>query len=371
MNLLIYLIFFLLIFEKFKCREQQRERKLLHLGGIENDPNVQFQCKGALGDYAACLCNNNVKEVACINAQFVDTAIFQYMLGHYNDIEQLTFHGNNFQDLPDGSLFGPAILENLRVLNISANYIVNLHRNALSGCPNIEILDLSNNEIVLSEENIHFLDHTPRLKKLYLRRAFTTPLNKSNQFNLLIRLLEKAQLKRLEVLDLSYNYFNNIPFNLPCSLPSLRHLDLRQNMLKTLSLNISCLPRISKINLERNYFHFLDSEFQTFGEQLNKNNALTQLQLKNNFYCDCNSNIWIKWIREHSNMIDDYRALICSRSSPPKFTGTRLSEVSIELLDCQTDLYATGGKFKNNFGFLNIFILFLINYFCQKIFPKF
>uniref|UniRef100_A0A915NUG8 Uncharacterized protein n=2 Tax=Meloidogyne TaxID=189290 RepID=A0A915NUG8_9BILA len=245
--------------EDLKCREQQRERKLLHLG-IENDPNVQFQCKGALGDYAACLCNNNVKEVACINAQFVDTAIFQYMLGHYNDIEQLTFHGNNFQDLPDGSLFGPAILENLRVLNISANYIVNLHRNALSGCPNIEILDLSNNEIVL----------------------------------------KKAQLKRLEVLDLSYNYFNNIPFNLPCSLPSLRHLDLR------------------------NYFHFLDSEFHTFGEQLNKNNALTQLQLKNNFYCDCNSNIWIKWIREHSNMIDDYRALICSRSSPPKFTVSEL-----------------------------------------------
>jgi hypothetical protein len=78
--------------------------------------------------------------VACINAQFVDTAIFQYLIGHYEfvtvdkliiwiysidpnrNIEQLTFHGNNFQDLPDGSLFGPSNrLENLRVLNISAN----------------------------------------------------------------------------------------------------------------------------------------------------------------------------------------------------------------------------------------------------------
>uniref|UniRef100_A0A1I8BH72 LRRCT domain-containing protein n=1 Tax=Meloidogyne hapla TaxID=6305 RepID=A0A1I8BH72_MELHA len=325
MNSLIYIIFLFFQLNKIKCREQQqRERKLLHLGA-ENDPNVQYQCKGALGDYAACLCNNEAKEVACINAQFVDTAIFQYMLGHYNDIEQLTFHGNNFQDLPDGSLFGTATLENLRVLNISANYIVNLHRNALSGCPNIEILDLSNNE-------------------LYLRRAFTTPLNRSGQFNLLIRLLEKAQLKRLEVLDLSYNYFNNIPLNLPCSLPSLRNLDLR------------------------NYFHSLDSEFQTFGDNLHKNNALTQLQLKNNFYCDCNSNIWIKWIREHSNMIDDYRALICSRSSPAKFTGTRLSEIPIGLLDCQTDLYVTGGELKYNFGFFNIFILFLIKFIYQKIF---
>ncbi|KAF7636543.1 hypothetical protein Mgra_00004131 [Meloidogyne graminicola] len=317
MNLIQFyiLIFLLFILNNSKGREQQqKERKLLHLG-IENDPNIQYQCKGALSDYAACICNNEIKEVNCINAQFVDTSIFQYIIGYYSNIEQLTFHGNNFQDLPDNSLFGSTILENLKILNISANYIVNLNKNALIGCPNIEILDLSNNE-------------------LYLRRAFTTPLNRSNQFNLLIRLLETAKLKNLELLDLSYNYFNNIPYNLTCSLPSLKYLDLR------------------------NYFNTLDSEFKLFGNNLIKNNNLIQLKLKNNYYCDCNSINWIKWIKQHSTMIEDFRSLICSRSSPTKFIGTRLSEIPTELLDCQIDLYTSRGKRNNKL--LNIFKLILI-----------
>ena len=306
---------------------------------------MEFQCRGALGEFAACLCNDEDREVACINAQFVDTAIFQYLIGHYDSTEQVTFHGNNFQDLPDGSLFGPSTrLERLRVLNISANYIVNLHRNALAGCPNIEVLDLSNNEIVLSEENVNFLSHTPNLKKLFLRRAFTTPLNRSGQFALMLRLFETAQLNRLEFLDLSYNYFSSVPLNLACPFPALRHLDLRQNILTGLSLNTSCLTKIGRINLEKNYFHALDPDFRAFGDQLHALNPLAQLQLRNTFFCDCSSAQYIQWIRGHSTMIEDYRSLSCSRASPPKFTGTRLSEVPIGQLDCELDLYTSGGQ---------------------------
>lgn len=54
----------------------------------------------------------------------------------------------------------------LQVLNISANYIVNLHSNALRGMANLLVLDLSNNEIVLKEEDITFLSHTPKLKQV-------------------------------------------------------------------------------------------------------------------------------------------------------------------------------------------------------------
>ncbi|KAI3415771.1 hypothetical protein GPALN_005355 [Globodera pallida] len=197
---------------------QERQRQLRV--GVEIDPNVQFQCRGALGEFAACLCNDQSLEVACINAQFVDNAVFQYVNGHYNSAVQLTFHGNNFQDLPEGPLFGSHTLDRLRVLNISANYIVNLHRNALRGAPNIEVLDLSNNEIVLGEENIHFLSHTPRLRKLFLRRAFTSPHNRNAQFALMLKLFEKADLRRLELLDLSYNFFSNVPSQLPCPFPS-------------------------------------------------------------------------------------------------------------------------------------------------------
>lgn len=62
------------------------------------------------------------------------------------------------------------IYSDLVSLNLSANYIVNLHSQALQATPNIKILDLSNNEIVLTEENVHFLDFTPKLT--HVRKKF-------------------------------------------------------------------------------------------------------------------------------------------------------------------------------------------------------
>uniref|UniRef100_A0A914HDM6 Uncharacterized protein n=1 Tax=Globodera rostochiensis TaxID=31243 RepID=A0A914HDM6_GLORO len=328
-----------LLFPGLAPSPQERQRQLRV--GVEIDPNVQFQCRGALGEFAACLCNDQSLEVACINAQFVDNAVFQYVNGHYNLAVQLTFHGNNFQDLPEGPLFGSHTLDRLRVLNISANYIVNLHRNALRGAPNIEVLDLSNNEIVLGEENIHFLSHTPRLRKLFLRRAFTSPHNRNAQFALMLKLFEKADLRRLELLDLSYNFFSNVPSQLPCPFPSLRHLDLRQNLLGSLFLNSTCLAHIGTINLERNYFHSLDAQFRTFATELAARTPLVQFLLRNSFFCDCSSGEWIQWVREHSGMMADYRFLICSRASPQKLSGSRLSEVPLGHLDCQTDLLSS------------------------------
>ncbi|VDO25373.1 unnamed protein product [Haemonchus placei] len=165
------------------------------------DPNLQFLCRGSLSDYAACQCKEDEGEVACINAQFVDTEVFFNLNAHYKTLQKVTFHGNNFQDLPSSSLFGPVSHSRLHTLNISANYIVNLNSNALKGLPNLRVLDLSNNEIVLKESDVDFLTHTPRLTHLYLRRAFTATINRTVQFDLMMRMFQKANLKHLEIRD--------------------------------------------------------------------------------------------------------------------------------------------------------------------------
>lgn len=46
------------------------------------------------------------------------------------------------------------------------NISVNLNSNALKGLPNLRVLDLSNNEIVLKESDVDFLTHTPRLTEV-------------------------------------------------------------------------------------------------------------------------------------------------------------------------------------------------------------
>lgn len=40
---------------------------------------------------------------------------------------------------------------------------MNLNSNALRSVPNVQVLDLSNNEIVLTEKDVDFLTHTPKL----------------------------------------------------------------------------------------------------------------------------------------------------------------------------------------------------------------
>ncbi|VDK86126.1 unnamed protein product [Litomosoides sigmodontis] len=322
----------------------------------EEDPNSLFQCQGSLSDYAACQCREQESELSCINAQFVDTDVFLNVNNLYRHFRKVTFHGNNFQDLPDSPLFGHDEHENLEVLNISANYIVNLHSNALRGMPNLLVLDLSNNEIVLKEEDIDFLSHTPNLKQLYLRRAFTLLVNRTMQFSLLMRMFKTANLQQLNHIDLSYNYFTKLPYNLPCPFLSLRYLDLRQNFLQTINLNTTCLSKIETIDLSRNHIHQLD---ETFRQGIGKHAQPNSLLLRNSFHCNCESIDYIKWIRS-TDKIRDKQQLSCRRASPSNYAGVELVNVPLGKLDCTVSLVLTPNTGNTLFSATLVFFTVLL-----------
>ncbi|GMT04843.1 hypothetical protein PENTCL1PPCAC_27017, partial [Pristionchus entomophagus] len=326
----------LLIFSSLLLISHGRERNNGRQQFASEDPNSRFICEGQLAEYAACQCNEAEGDVSCINAQFVDTSIFASLESYYKGLNRITFHGNNFQDLPSGSLFGSSSssYSNLDTLNISANYIVNLHSNALQGLRNLKTLDLSNNEIVLLESDIGFLQNTPKLTELMLRRAFTMTSNRSSQFDMMMKMFEKAKLEKLEVLDLSYNFLSSIPFDLPCPFPKLTRLDLRQNFLTNFVVNETCLANIRTIDLSRNQIHSLDAPFR----QLANNLKDESLILKNSFYCDCKSGEWIQWLRS-TRVVREKSSLICDRASPSTYKGTRLVEVPIDKLDCSIDVW--------------------------------
>lgn len=324
----------------------------------QEDPNLQFLCRGSLSDYAACQCKEDEGEVACINAQFVDTEVFFNLNAHYRSLQKVTFHGNNFQDLPSTSLFGSVTHSHLHTLNISANYIVNLNSNALKGLPNLRVLDLSNNEIVLKESDVDFLTHTPRLTHLYLRRAFTATINRTVQFDLMMRMFQKANLKHLEVLDLSYNFLQSVPFNLPCPFPSLSSLDLRQNFLKSLAVNASCMANIRFLDLSRNQLYSLSTSFR----QLASGAQADTYVLRNPFHCDCKSSDFVTWVRS-TNVIRDKHTLVCDRASPRKFVGARLVEVPLQQLDCSVNLFAMNSHRRQ---FLTALLTVIITFFFNQ-----
>ena len=86
----------------------------------------------------------------------------------FSGIRKLTFHGNNFQDLPNEPLFGHTRFEALHTLNLSANYIVNVQSAALQGAPNIRVLDVRKSGFWLIGE------HKQQLEFLRVQTFFKT-----------------------------------------------------------------------------------------------------------------------------------------------------------------------------------------------------
>ncbi|CAD6189137.1 unnamed protein product [Caenorhabditis auriculariae] len=319
-----------------------------HFAGEAID--AELLCEGQLAEHAACQCRQVEGDISCINAQFVDTNIFVDIAKNYKSLQSVTFHGNNFQDLPQDPLFGRGTHDFLLRLNISANYIVNLNPNALRGMPNLQILDMSNNEIVLKPSDVEFLSHTPALTQLYLRRAFTSTVNRTIQFNQMLEMFQKAKLNNLQVLDLSYNYLQSVPYGLACPFPSLHTLDLRQNFLKSFDVNVTCIKNLHTINLNRNSFHTIPTSFQKMADSL----APQTFLMRNPLYCDCESHEYIAWIRS-TNALRDRNSLVCSRASPKNYEGVRAMEVQVEKLTCNERFIKSCHQMN-----LPLFVFFLI-----------
>ncbi|KAJ1356403.1 hypothetical protein KIN20_014110 [Parelaphostrongylus tenuis] len=190
--------------------------------------------------------------------------------------------------------------------------------------------------------------------KLYLRRAFTATINRTIQFDLMMRMFKKANLKYLEVLDLSYNFLQSVPYDLPCPFPSLTTLDLRQNFLKTLFVNGSCLPNIQFLDLSRNQFYSLTPSFR----QLASTAQMNTYVLRNPFHCDCKSTDYISWVRD-TNVIRDKHMLLCDRASPRDFVGARLIEVPLQKLDCSVNLFVMSSRNPSPYFTFPIFLLLI------------
>ncbi|CAI2358165.1 unnamed protein product [Caenorhabditis sp. 36 PRJEB53466] len=328
--------------QEYQYREEAIENKLI--------------CAGKLADYAACQCDPSAGDYSCINAQFVDANVFLDIATNYKYIKSVTFHGNNFQDLTSTPLFGSDSQSSLSKLNLSANYIVNLNSNALRNMPNLQVLDISNNEIVFRQRDVDFLTHTPRLTQLYMRRAFTVTINRTQQFELMLEMFRQAKLEYLQVLDLSYNFIHNVPFEIACPFPSLHTLDLRQNFLKNFIVNETCIKDVNTINLSRNQFYVIPDDFRALADKAQPETFL----LRNQFYCDCKSKEFITWLRS-TKSVREKNSLVCDRSSPKLYIGARIEEVPLNKLTCDEPLFTSYSPSRN---FIIPMIFSVVFYYC-------
>lgn len=272
--------------------------------------------------YPQCQCNET--RVSCVNAQMTDTDLFLH-LNDYPNVVSVTFHGNNFEELP-ARVLGTTEYIQLRYLNLSANYFVKVDAGAFLHMPNLVSLDLSQNEMRFDELDVDLLSPLPKLQELRLRKAFPRSMpNASQQMDLFRRMLQKAKLTKLRLLDMSYNELERIPERLGCTVPNLEILLLMGNSFRFFHADISCYKSLKKLDLSDNYFARLDQRFMRFCDQLPRNAISLQ---RNPFVCDNRSRDFIEWLRTTPAVQD--KTLIMCQLGPDDGCRIRVLDKSLE-----------------------------------------
>ena len=114
------------------------------------------------------------------------------------------------------------------------------------------------------------------------------------------------KLKHLETLDLSGNQITEIPAEAFTHTIYLKHLNLAENHLFTLTFEIKSLVNLKEIYLSNNLIRYASNQFMTGL----KSNDLTVYIDGNNLFCDCLRLNFVYWLCT-SNVIFNITGLMC------------------------------------------------------------
>ena len=159
------------------------------------------------------------------------------------------------------------------------------------GLENLTKLDLSWNSC--SDMNLTIFHHMPNLRVLNLSINFLdAPLNIDDA-----GIIFRSQ-GQLEVLTISDNKLRSLPRNIFSGLKNLKQLILAKNLLKSFDVDVSHMKRLARVNLHENQLETISEAVRkVFDRQALTANLTLKLE-RNNFRCDCGNMQFIKWIAD-------------------------------------------------------------------------
>lgn len=298
-------------------------------------------------------CNCTKVSVTCINLQLrpkpqlpsedTDELFLQLEDRRFEFLEEVTVIGNNLENLR-GYIFGRSVEhENLRKLNISANYFMHVDPEAFKGIPNLEILDLSNNKLVFDENSTRVFEPIARLRQLHLESTFSYRQPKLPEY--LTEAFKRARLNSLEILNLENNHLQRIPAELGCYLPNLKKLFYAQNPIQEWpqNLNAACgalqsapnrrpFEALQLLDISQTFTTHLNFTFIQFVNELPRT---TQIRLSNSYlYCNCHLAPFISWLNQTQKVIAKDE-IVCMEAAPKKYEGRPVLSVNPDELECE------------------------------------
>ncbi|XP_058116548.1 asporin [Anopheles ziemanni] len=261
--------------------------------------------------------------VNCTNTGFRDTIMLEHLP---LQTEVVIFNGNDVAELP-WNVFGALNdLVNLTIVDMSNNRIREIRGKSYHHVSNVRRLILNHNNLSISRyDDEEYNHHHPRvfsnfvnLQELHLTNAFAD--NTSAELSAdLHDIFVSSNLTKLVKLHLEQNEI--VQFNdkrVFCDLPALLDLHLGDNMLTELNFNLSCMPRLRFLDLERNRFELVRPRDLALLDDVqaepNRTVPLTVDFTYNPLVCDCALLPLIDWLDRTKVTVRNLDALVCLRN---------------------------------------------------------
>ena len=266
-------------------------------------------------DLKGCYCTDIY--IDCSGAEFTDISdIYPYITSKTYRIHMTR---GRIHSLPNDLFVSSSLTEPLDkvvYLNLSGNNIETVGNKAFQQLPNLQVLDLSNNDILVNlcdETNDLSKSLSPLVKveELFLRQIFSKEVSGScdpgNMFT-------DANMTSLKKLDLSANKFDLIGSKMEkffCDAYSIEQLNLSVNDFDKLPI-LSCLGNVINLDLSFNKISSLSA--------VDVDVILSLVNMKflklggNPFRCDCYQENTYKWLNTTSLGLD-FDEITCSEDT--------------------------------------------------------
>lgn len=245
--------------------------------------------------------------------------------------------GNNISHISVDSF--PTQLTQLTDLYLSGNEIQSVEANVFDKLPNLVRLDLSNNNIQTFSKQAFPGDN--KLQVLNLSMSF----HNHSYMDVLVNVLQSGKLLQLTVLDLSNNDLLILPNDTFKSLFNLANLSLQNSSIHSILNETLTVPTLRDLDLRDNMLRDLPASL------LAEFSLIPGLHIwlaGNPWRCDCFIEDLLPWLK-NSTQVLDVQNLTCA--DPATLRRLRLLQVDLSQLKCSGDME---GVLETSYVFLGL-----------------
>lgn len=274
-----------------------------------------------------CICRAKILECKGLTQQDILSDTFQNTIKTNYKTIRLT--DGDIKELPKNILGKCAEdpnyrLDNLLNLDLHSNNIKVIHGQSLHCMPNLERLNLANNQWNVSTIHTHVFTSLPKLKYLDLSDAFHDKIQGPVHLAHLNTVFLENNLAKLEVLLLDNNrfsVFDRESANAICTLSALKRLNLASNLLPKIEFyHRTCTPFLEHLDLSNNSIITIDDYSHNgllYGldyiqEMQSMRNKTVEVNLiGNEFDCDCGLLYFHNWLKRTKVHVIKKTSLTC------------------------------------------------------------